>query len=170
MKTIWEKYKKIQLLHSNLFINIYKAKNISTGDHVLIKEIQKSKINQSNFLKIIENMKKLKSENIVKFIDFHENKNSYYLIIELCFMSLEEYLEIKKEPLSIEEIRDILLEINKGLKEISDNKLIHQNIKLSNILLSLRAFIFIVSSLKIPSVTGSCSHMTGTGKIEYNFT
>ncbi len=25
------------------------------------------------------------------------------------------------------------------------------------------AFIFIVSSLKIPSVTGSCSHMTGTG-------
>ena len=137
MKTIWEKYKKIQLLHSNLFINLYKAKNISTGDYVLIKEIQKSKINQSNFLKIIENMKKLKSENIVKFIDFHENKNSYYLIIELCFMSLEEYLEIKKEPLSIEEIRDILLEINKGLKEISDNKLIHQNLKLSNILLSL---------------------------------
>lgn len=25
------------------------------------------------------------------------------------------------------------------------------------------AFVFIVSSLKIPSVTGSCSHMTGTG-------
>ena len=41
MKTIWEKYKKIQLLHSNLFINLYKAKNISTGDYVLIKEIQK---------------------------------------------------------------------------------------------------------------------------------
>ena len=25
------------------------------------------------------------------------------------------------------------------------------------------AFIFVISSLKIPSVTGSCSHMTGTG-------
>ena len=25
------------------------------------------------------------------------------------------------------------------------------------------AFIFVLSSLKIPSVTGSCSHMTGTG-------
>ena len=25
------------------------------------------------------------------------------------------------------------------------------------------AFVFIISSLKIPSVTGSCSHMTGTG-------
>ena len=25
------------------------------------------------------------------------------------------------------------------------------------------AFIFVISSLKIPSVSGSCSHMTGTG-------
>ena len=25
------------------------------------------------------------------------------------------------------------------------------------------AFVFVLSSLKIPSVTGSCSHMTGTG-------
>lgn len=25
------------------------------------------------------------------------------------------------------------------------------------------AFVFVISSLKIPSVTGSCSHMTGTG-------
>jgi len=28
------------------------------------------------------------------------------------------------------------------------------------------AFIFVISSLKIPSVTGSCSHMTGTGLCE----
>lgn len=34
----------------------------------------------------------------------------------------------------------------------------------SLILLSMAgAFIFVISSLKIPSVTGSCSHMTGTG-------
>ena len=31
------------------------------------------------------------------------------------------------------------------------------------------AFIFVISSLKIPSVTGSCSHMTGTGLVAILF-
>ena len=39
-----------------------------------------------------------------------------------------------------------------------------QKSRRSLILLAMSgAFIFVISSLKIPSVTGSCSHMTGTG-------
>lgn len=37
------------------------------------------------------------------------------------------------------------------------------NRKALTILAMSGAFIFVISSLKIPSVTGSCSHMTGTG-------
>lgn len=42
------------------------------------------------------------------------------------------------------------------------NKL-KENRKNITILAMSGAFIFVISSLKIPSVTGSCSHMTGTG-------
>lgn len=42
------------------------------------------------------------------------------------------------------------------------NKL-KENRKLITLLAMSGAFIFVISSLKIPSVTGSCSHMTGTG-------
>lgn len=35
--------------------------------------------------------------------------------------------------------------------------------KLLTIIAMAGAFVFVISSLKIPSVTGSCSHMTGTG-------
>lgn len=42
------------------------------------------------------------------------------------------------------------------------NKL-KENQKNITILAMSGAFIFVISSLKIPSVTGSCSHMTGTG-------
>ncbi len=42
------------------------------------------------------------------------------------------------------------------------NKL-RENRKNITILAMSGAFIFVISSLKIPSVTGSCSHMTGTG-------
>ena len=46
---------------------------------------------------------------------------------------------------------------------MSIRKTISQNRKLITLLAMSGAFIFVISSLKIPSVTGSCSHMTGTG-------
>ncbi|HBT95386.1 MAG TPA: cobalamin biosynthesis protein CbiM [Coriobacteriia bacterium] len=42
-------------------------------------------------------------------------------------------------------------------------KLSQDNPRILILLAMSGAFIFVISSLKIPSVTGSCSHMTGTG-------
>lgn len=42
-------------------------------------------------------------------------------------------------------------------------KVLDENRKAITVLAMAGAFIFVISSLKIPSVTGSCSHMTGTG-------
>ncbi|AOR22772.1 energy-coupling factor ABC transporter permease [Clostridium taeniosporum] len=45
----------------------------------------------------------------------------------------------------------------------SIKKTLNEDRKSVTILAMAGAFIFVISSLKIPSVTGSCSHMTGTG-------
>lgn len=45
----------------------------------------------------------------------------------------------------------------------SIKKTLTENRRAITILAMAGAFIFVISSLKIPSVTGSCSHMTGTG-------
>lgn len=45
----------------------------------------------------------------------------------------------------------------------SINKKLKENRRAMTLLAMSGAFIFVISSLKIPSVTGSCSHMTGTG-------
>ena len=82
-------------------------------------------------------MKKLKSENSVKLIEIFESKESFYLILELCYLNIEEYLKNRNEGLSIEEIREILIDLNKGFKEMNENKIIHRDIKASNILISL---------------------------------
>ncbi len=42
-------------------------------------------------------------------------------------------------------------------------KTLNENRRALTLLAMSGAFIFVISSLKIPSVTGSCSHMTGTG-------
>lgn len=46
---------------------------------------------------------------------------------------------------------------------LSIKKTLKENPKTITLLAMAGAFIFVISSLKIPSVTGSCSHMTGTG-------
>ena len=45
----------------------------------------------------------------------------------------------------------------------SIRRTVQENRKALILLAMSGAFIFVISSLKIPSVTGSCSHMTGTG-------
>ncbi len=78
-----------------------------------------------------------KSENSVSLLDSIETEEYYYLILELCFISLEDYIKMRKEPLSIEEIKEVLLELNECLKEMKNKNIIHRDLKPSNILLSL---------------------------------
>ena len=42
-------------------------------------------------------------------------------------------------------------------------RMVEENRRVLILLAMSGAFVFVISSLKIPSVTGSCSHMTGTG-------
>jgi len=130
---IWEKYQKIELIGSNNFSNVYKAKSKLTNEYVAIKEIKKSQ--NDNISKIIitetENMKKLKNSLLIN--EIFETSNAYYIIYEFCYLSLEDYLKLRKNPLSIDEVREFLLDLNQIFKEMNDKKISHQNIKLSNI-------------------------------------
>ena len=137
VNNIWEEYKKYEIIGTGGFAKVYRAKNIKTNKYVAIKEIDKTKIKDKNILNEIEIMKKLKSENSLLLIDEIETEESYYLILELCYMSLEEYLKERKDNLSIDEIKEVLLELNKSLKEMKENNIIYKDLKSSNILLSL---------------------------------
>ena len=55
--------------------------------------------------------------------------------MELC-LNLDEYLKIRNEGLSIEELKYILIELNKMFKKMHDNNIYHKNLNLSNILIS----------------------------------
>ena len=94
MNSIWDEYKNIELIGSGSFSYVYRAKNKKTNEYVAIKEIKKSKINVQEIFKEIEIMKKIKSENSVSLIDTIETKQCYYLILELCYISLEDCIKI----------------------------------------------------------------------------
>ena len=129
VNNIWDEYQKYEIIGTGGFAKVYRAKNKKTNKYVAIKEIDKTRIKDKNILNEIEIMKKLKSDNSLLLIDEIETKESYYLILELCYMSLEEYIKERKDNLSIEEIREVLLELNKSLKEMKEKNILHRDLK-----------------------------------------
>ena len=55
----------------------------------------------------------------------------------LCLISLDEYIKKRGSPLSIEEIKEILINLNESFKEMKNKNIIHRDLKPSNILLSI---------------------------------
>ena len=135
LKNIWTKYKNIENIGPSARGNVYRAKY--NNEYFAIKEIKKINSDKKKLLREIEIMKKMNCDNSVKLIESVETEESFYIISELCFSNLAEYLNKRKKAFSIEEIKELLIDLNKGLKVMYENKIIHGNIKPSNILLSL---------------------------------
>ncbi len=128
---IWKKYSKIKIIGLGDYSKVYKGKNKETGKDVAIKEIEiiKFKINRKDLKMEIEKIKQIKSENIVEIKELIDNKNMYYIIMELYSYNLENYLLNKNKPLSINEIREILIQLNYSLSNFYNEKIINGNIK-----------------------------------------
>ena len=128
---IWQKYKKIHLIGTGTYGNVYKVKNIQNGYYFAIKEIDKTQ----NILSNIEKLEELKIENnlIKEIID---TKEYLYIIMELCEYNLENYIKKREDLISINEIREILLQLNNTFKIMLNEKIIHGDLKLNNILIS----------------------------------
>ena len=90
---IWKKYKKLGIIGLGAFGHVYKAKY--NNEYFAIKEIPKIKIDEKKFLREIEVMKKMKCDNSVKFIESVETEESFYIVSELCRLSLAEYLNMR---------------------------------------------------------------------------
>ena len=60
--------------------------------------------------------------------------------MDLCICNLEDYINMRKEGLSIKEIQEILIQLNYILTNHINNNIILSDLKPSNILLSINSF------------------------------
>ena len=129
-------YKYFKRIKTGSFENIYKAKSIETGYYVAIKEIDKQKYSKNIILEEIEMMNKIKCENTISIKDQIETKDYFYIIMDLCKYNLKEYIKMREKPISVEEIKYVLLQLNNTFKIMNNKKINHTDIKLNNILIS----------------------------------
>ena len=130
---IWDKYKKIKCINSGKYSKIYKGKNKENGKYVAIKKIN----NENKYSLELEMIKLLENENSISSIETFNSKKYFYITMELCILNLEEYMKMRNEGLSIEELKYLLLELNKIFKLMNDKQIFYNDLKLSNILIYL---------------------------------
>ena len=132
-------YTKFERIGTGSYGNIYKALNKKTNSYVAIKEIDKIRYNQltNEIFKEAEIMNIIKSENSVNFKDKIDTKDYFYIIMDLCITNLEDYIKSRENEITINEIKEVLIQLNNIFKIMNDKKIIHRDLKPSNILISL---------------------------------
>ena len=139
---------------------VYKGKEKETGQLRAIKVIYKNQLIENlsykyepkeieeqlklcinGFISKFENMKirSTNNNNSVKCYEYFNNDDNFTIIMELCDKNLLQLLmeKIKKDKkcFNIEEILEIMKQLNNALKIMKENKIIHRNLKLENILI-----------------------------------
>ena len=85
-----------------------------------------------SFLKLLSN---INNENLVKTYEIYENQNDIYSIIDyISNNNLYNYL-IKKPNITLKEIKKIIKQILNGISYLESLGIIHQDLKLENIMI-----------------------------------
>ena len=104
---------------------VYRAKDKRNECYVAIKEIIKEKfdIQKEIIQNEVEMMQKLQNENSINFKEVIESNSCFYIVMEYCEYNLQSYMSLKRNtPLSINEIKKVLTQLNNTFKLILKEK------------------------------------------------
>ena len=140
---VYKKYEKLEKIGEDAFGIVYKGKNRETQEIVAIKAIP---LIDCEFLNVkAETGKKMKfmeifnnNKNSVKLLDKYEQANTIFMVLELCDGDLLKYLEKTEKGFSIYEIKVIFKQLNNILSEIRSKDMLHNDLKLENILIKFK--------------------------------
>ena len=132
-----KKYKPKRMIGNGSFGSVYEAKNTIFGNTVAMKVIKKDKENELDEQEIrneIDILKKLSHPNIVKIYEFYISENHYYIITEYCKEG--ELFSYIKNKYSERQLAVLFYQVFSGLWYLHENKILHRDIKLENIMIS----------------------------------
>ena len=134
-------YKLEKLIGAGTFGQIYRGRDVHTGQPVAIKCMKKKLLYENGsfllnaYKKEVEIMRLCECENSIKFICDFESDNNLNIIMELCDKDLLCYLYERKTNFTIEEIRETFLQLNNAFRKMRYHNILHRDLKLGNVLI-----------------------------------
>lgn len=131
-------YHKYEKIGKGSYSNVYRGYHNDIKNSIYavkVIDIKKNRNNINRFYLEIDIMKRIKHENIIKFLDTIENKDYIYIIMEYCkYGDLRNFLKRKK--INEYKAQIIMKQLISGLKYLYDNNIFHRDLKPQNILVS----------------------------------
>lgn len=136
------RYEKIKHLGEGQFANVYKAKDLQSGEIVAIKKIKlgsrheaKDGVNRTA-LREIKLLKELHHENLIALRDVLGNKSSISLVFDFMETDLEHLVKDNSIILSAAHIKNMMLQTLLGLNFLHAHYILHRDLKPNNLLMN----------------------------------
>ena len=137
-KSFKRNYEKICNIGKGAFGKVFKAREISTGRLVAVKQIKinQSRNNYENIIKEINLLKKIDHPNIVKYYNYFEEENKIYIIMEyLEGGTLKEFINNNKNKMNEDNARIIIKQLLNALSYLHYScDICHRDIKPGNLI------------------------------------
>ena len=133
----------IKSVGKGAFGEVFLASKKGIENNLAVKKISKKLVETPKVKKYFNNeiyiLKNVNHPNIIKLYEIKQTLNNYYLVFDLCnggglSNCLEKYMKKKKKPFTEEIVQHLMRQIVSGLQYLHNNKILHRDIKLDNIL------------------------------------
>lgn len=130
-------YRVLDLIGEGSYGKVYKVLDRHNNIYAMksLRLNHQDKRNIEHTEREIEMLKKLKHPNIVDLIDFIEQDTHVFIIMGYMDTDMKQFLGKLTTQLSMEFVKSVARKLVAGLKCVHDNRILHRDIKSSNILM-----------------------------------